>query len=314
VTVEDLLRIAATADPDRLRIYPDDLYFREMAHRLSSVDATTIGRVLRRTAFLVFKPESVAGRRIEPALRFLADHGFAPLGARRIRLEPWTVRELWRYQLNSASLALVRALDLTVRAGPSVFVALYDTAPGADDAATRLGLLKGSSDSDQPTEGLLRAALGRTITCLSFVHTADEAADMVRELGVLFAWPAHGDLLELMQRQVSAGGRAEVDEVTREVYAAVPAHPLDLDAGVSALLAAADALPPDQAAMARDIARAVRARPRETRLLEMIDWLDATEHPIDRWDRVTIAAHLAEDWASGRPPLIAARSSTDTAR
>lgn len=312
MTVDDLLRITATADPDRLRIYPDDLYFREMTQRLSRLDTAIADRVLRRTAFVVFKPESVAGRRIEPALRFLSDHGFTPLGARRISLEPWTVRELWRYQLNSASLALVRALDLIVQAGPSVFVALYDTAPGAADAATRLGRLKGSSERDRPTAGLLRTALGRTVTCLSFVHTADEAADMVRELGVLFARPAHRDPLELMQRQISARGRAEVEAVTREVYAAVPAHPLDVGAGVRALLAADGAVPPEQAAMARDVARALRARPGEARLLELIDWLDAADHPLGRWDRVTIAAHLAEDWESGRPPLIGAHADTAT--
>ena len=309
VNVHELLEPPVTTDPDRRRLYPEDVYFREMAQQLGKLDPVALRRILTRGSFLLFKPEALVGRRIERALDYLARRGFEPLGALRVRIDPRTLREMWRYQLNAAPLSTVRAVDMIMAAADCLFVAMYDAhGPQQTEqtAAVRLSDLKGSTQ-DLNTElgrGLLREELDCTIQCLNFVHAPDEAADLLRELAVLFAWPDRAEPLHILCTLPSQQARDAVRREIQRLYSLHPEHPLDLDASIKALRAAAH----DDQARATMTARLLHALERrpgpESELLRLVDWLDYEPSRLAVWDRITLASYLVDKQSSDRMPLI----------
>ena len=309
VNVLELLEPPFTTDPDRRRLYPEDVYFRELAQQLAEFDPAAARRILERGSFLMFKPEALAGRRIHRALDYLAERGFEPLGALRVRIDPRTLREMWRYQLNAAPLSAVRAVDMIMAAGDCLFVPMYDT-QGLErtglTAAVRLSDLKGSTrdlNSDLG-HGLLREALDCTIQSLNFVHAPDEAADLLRELAVLFGRPDRAEPLRLLSALPSRQARDAVRRETARLYSLHPEHPLDLDTSVQALRSAAHD-DPSRAAMTARLLLALEHLPGpEPELLRLVDWLDYEPSRLGVWDRITLASYLVDKQSSDRMPLI----------
>lgn len=309
MNTRELLEPPLTTDPDRRRLYPEDVYFREMAEQLAALDRTRLRGLLERAGFLLFKPEALAGRRIGPALDYAAEQGFEPLGALRVRIDPRTLREMWRYQLNAAPLSTIRTVDMIMAAADCLLVPMYDTRDPQQTgltAAARLSDLKGST-RDLHTEdgrGRLREMLDCTTQCLNFVHAPDEPADMLRELAVLFAWPDRAEPLRILSTLPSPQARESVRQDVARLYSQHPAHPLELDASIRALQAAAHD-DPGRAAMTARLLSALEHRPGpETELLQLVDWLDYTPSALGVWDRITLASHLVDKQASDRMPLI----------
>ncbi|MGW0673239.1 nucleoside-diphosphate kinase [Streptomyces sp. NPDC002746] len=285
MAVEQWLQAPFTHDPARRRTYPDDVYFREMAALLDERDAEETGRTLGGTTFVMFKPDAVVGRRIEPALDLLAGHGFLPLGAREVRVDARVCRELWRYQINAAPLAVIRAVDMILESGPPcLFVALRDTRGPREtgmSAAQRLSELKGSS-KNRDTDGVtLRGALGCELMCLNFLHAPDDPADLVREVGVLVPHSHRNEVLTMLAGEPSPARTAGVVAAARRLCAAHPAHPL--------------APAPGSARPARADSAGALARVGE---------LAAGQGGLALWDRIVIAAHLVEGLPSEGTALI----------
>ncbi|QMU77880.1 hypothetical protein GXW83_21465 [Streptacidiphilus sp. PB12-B1b] len=280
-TAEPFLRPPFTVDPVRRATYPDDIYFRETVQLLERLEPDRIERMVLHSSFLVFKPEAVVGRRIGPALDFLAGHGFEPLGCAPVRIDPRTHRELWRYQLNAAPLAIVRTVDMILDAGPCLFVALRDThgpERTGTTAAARLSELKGSSRNRAANGGTLRETLGCELLCLNFVHAPDDPSDLVREVGVLFPRQRTAAVLAMLDAEPSPARSRALAEQTRQLYADHPAHPLRPG--------------PQQPPIGAEL----HAR---------LDELAEADSPVPLWDRIVAAAQLVDRLPSAaRGPLI----------
>ncbi|WP_330305932.1 MULTISPECIES: hypothetical protein [unclassified Streptomyces] len=288
MAVQEWLRAPFTHDPVRRRTYPDDVYFREMAALLDGRDADETERTLGRTTFVMFKPDAVVGRRIEPALDLLAGHGFVPLGALEVRVDARVCRELWRYQINAAPLAVIRAVDMILESGPAcLFVALRDTR-GPErtgmTAAERLSELKGSSKNRDTGGASLRGALGCELMCLNFLHAPDDPADLIREVGVLLSGRRRDEVLAMLAGEPSAERTAGVVAAARRLCAAHPAHSLAPAPGSEL-----PPLPPvaDSAG-----------------LLARVDELAGDDGGLPLWDRIVIAAHLVDGLPSEGTALI----------
>jgi hypothetical protein len=286
MAVQEWLRAPFTHDPVRRRTYPNDVYFREMAAFLDQRDEAETERTLLRSTFVMFKPDAVVGRRIEPALAFLARHGFEPLGCLPVRVDARVCRELWRYQINAAPLAVIRAVDLILESGPPcLFVPLRDTygpqrTGGA--AAERLAQLKGSSKNRDMDGSSLRGALGCELMCLNFLHAPDDPADLIREVGVLLPGRHRDEAFAMLAGDLSPHGAAELAAVACQVYAAHPAHPLARPANAS-----------------------VPGQPTDSvRLLAKVEELAEGDCGLPLWDRIVIAAQLVDGLPSEGRALI----------
>ncbi|GII65318.1 hypothetical protein Skr01_54030 [Sphaerisporangium krabiense] len=230
---------ALTRAAVKAELYRTDPYFRHGAFR------TDVGDALA-TTFVVAKPDAVAGRRIPPVLEFLDENGFAVVAAARFRFTPLLTREVWRYQFNIASWARAEVVDLLLPAGDSLLLILRDTLPatlpatkrGPLPAACRLAALKGAADPRSRRGDNLRTRLGGPTTLFNFVHTADEPADVVRELALLEL--ATGAPLIATARRTGPVPDAELSAAVQALHDACPAHDLDARASLRRLAACPD--------------------------------------------------------------------------
>ncbi|MFJ7965587.1 nucleoside-diphosphate kinase [Streptomyces sp. NPDC096324] len=266
-----------------------------MAALLDGWETETAHRALLRSTFVMFKPDAVVGRRVEPALAFLAGHGFEPLGALTVRVDARVCRELWRYQINAAPLAVIRAVDMILESGPPcLFVALRDTRGPertGTTAAERLAELKGSSKNRSVDGGSLRGALGCELMCLNFLHAPDDPADLIREVGVLLP-RRRAQALSLLAADVSPLGVAEPAALAAELYATHPAHALTRPV-------------PSGASTHHELPGDTSRRPADPRsLLARVERLAGDADGLPLWDRIVIAAELVEGLPSEGRPLI----------
>ncbi|WP_369173394.1 hypothetical protein AB5J49_38005 [Streptomyces sp. R28] len=227
-----------TADPAKREVYRYDTYAREGLRSFADVAE------LRRShdfTFVVLKPDAIAGRRCELILGILRDEGWLPAAATTIRFDPLLTRELWRYQFNAASAQRIDVVDHLLGSGPALLVLLYDTRrPAWMPASVRLTAAKGSADPEAAQHSDLRTRIGRVNGLLNFIHTADDPADVIRELQ-LFSYQTGWDWC---RGALSGSGPQAADwsqqtdpahALLDTVHAAVPAHDLDVYAALSRL-------------------------------------------------------------------------------
>jgi nucleoside diphosphate kinase len=272
-----------SADPGKLERYARDIAFREAWTDLAACWGDEAEEILRRRAFVLFKPETVLMRRLEEATAELERHGFAPVLWRLVRLDRNLVRAVWRYELAEAPLATLAAVDVVATAGVCLLVGLRDDRPEPGRyASARLASLKGPTRQEERRPGQIRYHLRSPAVLLNFLHTPDEPADAVRELGVLFA---ADERLELF-RELREARDVSLRPAFAAAYAETPAHALDLDASLELLAR-------EHAPEADTISTLLRGGTADEELVvRLIRWLDTRAAGLPRPDRGVLAAHL----------------------
>lgn len=272
-----------SADPGKLERYARDIAFREAWTDLAACWGDEAEEILRRRAFVLFKPETVLMRRLEEASAELERHGFAPVLWRLVRLDRNLVRAVWRYELAEAPLATLAAVDVVATAGVCLLVGLRDDRPEPGRyASARLASLKGPTRQEERRPGQIRYRLRSPAVLLNFLHTPDEPADAVRELGVLFA---ADERLELF-RELREARDVSLQPAFAAAYAETPPHALDLDASLELLAR-------EHAPEADTISTLLRGGTADEELVvRLIRWLDTRAAGLPRPDRGVLAAHL----------------------
>lgn len=193
-----------TALPEKARRYREEVFCREAWRDVEAVAAGRSRELLHRHGLILFKPDGVAAGVVEEALGILGELDFEPVAGAAVQLDRLSTRWLWLYRFNVASVERVWLHDRINGAGPSLLVALRDrlAVPGVSvPASVRITDCKGPSRPERRRPDQLRTRLGVDDRLLNFVHTSDEPADVVRELGILLAPAERRSLL----RDVAAG-------------------------------------------------------------------------------------------------------------
>lgn len=217
-----------TRVPLKARLYEEDIYFREGWAALAGRHGAWAAALAQSLALLLVKPDGLIAGKTGTILDFASAHGFVPVLALEPRLGPRSWRELWQYQLNAATLDRLAVNDL-IMPGKALMLLLRDERQDRLPASVRFQSLKGSSAIAGQAEGCLRQRLGQRTRTLSFVHCADEPADLVREIAILFSGSERDRVLERL-----AGRELPRDERTRL-------------AGIASRRPAADPLDPKRA-------------------------------------------------------------------
>jgi hypothetical protein len=274
--------------PRKRRDYAEDLHFRECWWDLHELHGAGAPAALYPVALLSFKPDAVVGRRMTPTLDFLVTQGFVPVAVGEARLDRNAMRALWRWNWNRFRVDRLQLCTHHFAATGTLVVLLRW--PGPDEglpATVRLSNLKGGHNPATRPATSLRTAMRSTNRLFTFVHTADEPADIVRELAVFFDRDERRRLLAAATG-VEPAGDLRLAERVRRLEAAHPAHDLDARAALARL-----ARRPGGAPGAAALQAALGARSR-------LDWeqLIALAGPIDLgdpavlWDLLSVAGEL----------------------
>jgi hypothetical protein len=271
---------------------------------------------LRHAATMMLKPDGLAAGKLTAAHGFLTDNGFAVTAVERPRLTSFTWRELWRYQMSAATCDRLAVNDLML-CRQSLLLVLRHEDPGDLPATVLLASLKGPADVADQWPGCLRSRLAQPTKLFSYVHVADEPADLVRELGVLLDRDARTRVLTaLRNRAVADADRQVLAEALAEDARVVR----DMDAP-AALERAEDALAALPSGPAVDRLRAELARMRAGGRISWDPFARAVAESgvkLDEWDLALLGASFIatdvpgeekmigsvrpDDWRSGTGP------------
>ncbi|MDX6739312.1 AfsA-related hotdog domain-containing protein [Actinocorallia sp. A-T 12471] len=221
---------ALSALPGKRALFAVDSYFRDGWDDLVET-VPDPWSLLDVHATVLLTPDAVAGRRLEAALEWLLEQDAVIAAAEPLRLDRHSTRALWWYQWNVATRERRALTDLLASAGESLL--LVARLPRAPIPATlRISQRKGSADPSRRERWQLRHRLdgppSQIGTLITFAHTADEPADLVREFGILLDGPdrrrVYADLAAGVDRE------AEARALIAELYERVPGHDLSVPA------------------------------------------------------------------------------------
>lgn len=278
---------------DKADLYSTDSYFWEGWEDFESVAGAGACDLANDHTLILLKPDAVVARRLELVIDWLLESGFAIVAANLVTIDRHTIRLLWQYQWNIARRERKDACDLLLSSCPSLMLIARRPTGSELPAATMFALLKGPADPALRAPSHLRYHLGRRSTLLNFVHSADEAADLVRELAICM--PAAMRSTVLRQMQAANDGVHGARELVQQLYAQTPAHSLLL---ADSFAHVANALKESRGVIRADKLRSLEAALEGLRTGESPSWrrffaaaLDAAV-AIPHWDQVTIASHL----------------------
>ncbi|WP_163511860.1 nucleoside-diphosphate kinase [Fodinicola acaciae] len=193
-------------------LFDDDTYYLECWDDFRDALAPArLREFCEHHSFLLVKPEALLTGRLPAILSWLRARGWLVAAVRDVPYCRHVLRGLWRYHWNAVSRQHREVVDLLFRACPALLLVVRHAKAGATAA---LAAQKGPSKPARRRPGELRAELGAYNAYLNFVHSPDEPADLVRELGVLLP---------------SASRAALIDEATRGASVAVPSPDAALD-------------------------------------------------------------------------------------
>ena len=273
---------------DKLDLYAADTFFIESWEDLVEVAGDQAASVAGVMAGLTLKPDAIVARVGSRALRWLEAEGFSLIAAERVVFDRRMIRDIWRYAWNVATRDRKDVMDLLMCSTPSLFIALR----GSEPAALRLSERKGAADPSGRSPGDLREVLGARVPLINFVHTTDEAADVIREIGVYFTAEAR----RAIYRAALAPPMdlSEVVALLADIEESVSYQDLALEPAVRRVLRQLDHIGTSDVDRRRELheylARALDGVPVDWRTLARL--LDELGLPCSHWDRIVIASHL----------------------
>ena len=165
--------------------------------------SASLHRFLWNISSLLLRPDAIAGGESVRVLPVLRQLGCIPVCARPVQLSLSQTRELWRYQANVSTQERLRLLDLIMTSGQSLYILFRDLTQRMSAPATvHLTYLKGTAIVKNRRASHLRTLAGPRISnILSYVHIADDPADMMREMMLLFPQRRWLSLLQEAQQE-----------------------------------------------------------------------------------------------------------------
>jgi len=283
--------------------YEREPWFREGLSDAAEILGDGVAEIIRNSALVLIKPDGLVSGRLPRIAAYLRGKGFSITAASTVELTRFHWREMWRYQLTSATLDRLAVNDL-VLSGSAVLLLLRHEGALDVPASVWLSGQKGPSDIASQRPDCLRRFLEQPNRIFSFIHVADEPADVVRELAILLDQPGRRRALA-----ATAAGRIEPGDqaVLDAVMAAFdgPRHSLSATEAVERVEAAVRGAASANGFSARaldDLARMRRG--------ERIAWRPFAEAiarvgaPLDRWDFAALGAAFIEYDEPGTSKLI----------
>lgn len=285
-------------------LYDRETYFREgLSDAEDVLGAEALAAALRDTALLMVKPDGLAAGVLPPVLDYLTEHGFTPAAVREFRFQPFHWRELWRYQLTSATLDRLAVNESLLGAGPALFLLLGSEPGHRLPAAVRLSTLKGSATLEAQKPGTLRSLLGQPNRVLSYVHVADEPADLLRELGLLFDAPARRELLAGLAHGALTAKDKDVLDTALQRFAA-PTRSLSSADALRRVTEAVDRAEPGPAVESARLRLARMARGERVEWRPFLADLAAADVRPDRWDLAVLGTYFIVYDEPGHPKTL----------
>jgi nucleoside diphosphate kinase len=188
--------LSLTRNSRKHELFARDPFYRESCEDLIAVAGRQAEQVVARHGLVLLKPDATVRRKLCDAIDWLIGQGWTIRASAPIRFNRWMIRGMWGYQWKSADRGRRDIADLYLPVADSLLLALEspEDLASSEWACCVLTRLKGPFNVTACRPGTLRHDLGSLNRQLNLVHTADEPADLVRELGVCLDSDARRDI------------------------------------------------------------------------------------------------------------------------
>jgi nucleoside diphosphate kinase len=297
-----------TRMPRKAETYRRECYFREALVDAQELLGAATADVLHSGAFLMIKPDGLRAGKLAAVHSFVLEHGFTVVSVEELTFTGHMWRELWRHQLTSATLDRLAIKDALYTGQSALALLLRSEDRNGLPGTVRLSTLKGSANLATQASGTLRSRLRQPNRVFSLVHFADEPADIVRELGVLFP----PDVRRRMLSALDSGDLADADRTRLDqalARAAAGGDGLTIAASVKRVGASLDAVLAVRPAEAQRVAE-VRQVLEKASGGSIINWrrfvrdVKALGCRIDLWDLTVIGSYAICADEPGEPKYL----------
>ncbi|MBG0807928.1 hypothetical protein IY145_00580 [Methylosinus sp. H3A] len=204
--------------PEKVALYNSDVEFRYSFGLLYQMDPKALNEFLSEYGIIVLKPETFFARRALLAISFLKQHGYDVRHVLYLELSANIAANIWRYSLNIATIDRLILLLGVLTQRPALAMIVRRKHKDERPCTTSLSKLKGSSLILDRDENTLRGLLAGPNPYLNYVHTADEPADLIRELPTWFGF----DSVKSVVTNVLGNESVSFDEELRHIYSQIP--------------------------------------------------------------------------------------------
>lgn len=189
VIAREVLARHLTTMSSKVRLYADEPEFRaSLAVVASLFQAEALPSDVGEIGLAVFRPDAIHGAKVLPTLEYFSAVGLMPVATAEVNIDEATICTLWRYQLNAATLSRVDLMKRIFAAGPSLLVLFrWSATRRFVDVPTSVVMsdLKGEGQPSLREGWELRSVLSSPHKLESYVHIADEPADVIRDAGLI---------------------------------------------------------------------------------------------------------------------------------
>ncbi len=186
----DKLHWALSRFSKKINIYRQDFYYEMSISCALEILQDNVLSCLSNIALLIIKPDAEAMGRVPLIIQLLSSSGYEIVYMRELHITHTQTTELWKYQWSAASVDRIIVNEKLMEMGHSFLLILKNRQYAASikhPLSAFLTKQKGSADGELRSAQHFRSILKPLNIILNYIHTADEPADVVRELGILLS-------------------------------------------------------------------------------------------------------------------------------
>lgn len=157
---------------------------------------------LQRYALVILKPECLKTNKAYFAINILKNLNYMPIYISLKTMSQIETISLWKNQWKEATIPRVLLNCVAANWGESAIMILRDMNNINRDSCEYLNSLKGNSTDCAGNNEYIRGKLGTINNFLNFIHCADNTAEMIRELILLFDFKEIIELIRIIDNEV----------------------------------------------------------------------------------------------------------------
>lgn len=185
----------------KIQLYHQEIPFRITTNLAQLYWSNQWKQKLNKFGLLIIKPEAIMMNKVKDILNIVTKSDFEIIYYSHKKLTETQVFEMWKFGWKDASIERILINQKLFSICNSIILVLRYEKSSEFSASEIITDLKGPSLPDRRKPYQIRSQIKPLNYILNYVHTSDETADYLRELGILFEWDELNHIWDIMHSQ-----------------------------------------------------------------------------------------------------------------
>lgn len=190
-------------DPKKINLYKMEIPYRISTCLAQMYWPDQYENKVYKYAIAIIKPETVMLGKVSEVISIIDKAGFEIIFYSKRKLTAQQTYEMWKFGWENASTERILINQKLFSICDSIILILHCRFSAQMSACEILTDLKGDSCPEKRKPYQIRSQLHPLNYILNFIHTSDESADFLREIGILFDWDEITNIFNIMNFNTS---------------------------------------------------------------------------------------------------------------